>query len=120
VLTAENGVVGLKLLAENSVDLIVLDYHMPEMDGLAVATAIRKCHEHLPIVLLTGYAKEPPKQLLDMVDAFMTKGRVLICCWASYVGSLVERRNLRRGTLLRKQRFSWKANCHLISRRRGA
>jgi CheY-like chemotaxis protein len=51
VLTAENGVVGLKLLAENSVDLIVLDYHMPEMDGLAVATAIRKCHEHIPIVL---------------------------------------------------------------------
>jgi hypothetical protein len=24
---------------------------------------------------LTGYAKEPPKQLLDMVDAFMTKGQ---------------------------------------------
>jgi CheY-like chemotaxis protein len=65
----------LKLLAENSVDVIVLDYRMPEMEGLAVATAIRKCHEHIPIVLLTGYPKEPPKQLLDMVDAFMTKGQ---------------------------------------------
>ncbi|PYV82138.1 MAG: hypothetical protein DMG93_12975 [Acidobacteria bacterium] len=48
---------------------------MPEMDGLAVATAIRKSHEQIPIVLLTGYPKEPPKQLLDMVDAFMTKGQ---------------------------------------------
>jgi CheY-like chemotaxis protein len=75
VLTADNGVVGLKLLAENSVDVVVLDYRMPEMDGLAVATAIRKGHEHLPIVLLTGYPKEPPKQLLDIVDAFMTKGQ---------------------------------------------
>ena len=75
VLTADSGHAGLSLLAENLVDVVVLDYRMPEMDGLAVATAIRKSHEQIPIVLLTGYPKEPPKQLLDMVDAFMTKGQ---------------------------------------------
>jgi CheY-like chemotaxis protein len=76
VLTADNGTVGLRLLAENSVDVVVLDYRMPEMDGLTVATAIRECHEHLPIVLLTGYPEDLPKALLDIVDAFVTKGHL--------------------------------------------
>ena len=35
VLTADNGPEGLRLLAENPVDIIVLDYVMPDMDGLA-------------------------------------------------------------------------------------
>jgi CheY-like chemotaxis protein len=42
VLTANNGAVGLKLLAENSVDVVVLDYMMPEMD-----CGSRKCHRWL-------------------------------------------------------------------------
>ena len=33
VLTALNGVAGLKILAEQKVDLVVLDLNMPRMDG---------------------------------------------------------------------------------------
>ena len=62
VLTADNGPIGLRLLDENSVDVIVLDYRMPEMDGLAVATAIRERPHHVPILMLTGYPKELPKE----------------------------------------------------------
>jgi CheY-like chemotaxis protein len=53
------------LLAENSVDVVVLDYRVPEMDGFAVATAIRKCYDNIPIVLLSGYPKELLKDLRD-------------------------------------------------------
>ena len=74
VLTADNGPIGLRLLDENSVDVIVLDYRMPEMDGLAVATAIREHHGHIPVLLLTGYPRELLKELLDIVDASVTKG----------------------------------------------
>jgi len=63
VLTADNGPEGLGLLAENRVDIIVLDYVMPDMDGLAVATAIRERHGRIPVVLLTGYPKELLQEL---------------------------------------------------------
>ncbi|PHR47107.1 MAG: DNA-binding response regulator [Fluviicola sp.] len=42
VTTAENGVVGLKKLEENDVDLILLDVMMPELDGIEVCHQIRK------------------------------------------------------------------------------
>jgi CheY-like chemotaxis protein len=74
VLTADSGRAGLRLLAENHVDVVVLDDRMPEMDGLAVARAIRECHEDIPIVLLSGYPNLP-KELLDIVDASVTKGQ---------------------------------------------
>jgi len=75
VLTAANGPEGLRLLAENRVDIIVLDYVMPDMDGLAVATAIRERRAGIPVVLLTGYPKELLQELLDIVDACVTKGQ---------------------------------------------
>jgi len=75
VLIADNGLVGLRLLAENSVDVVVLDYRMPEMDGFAVATAIRKYYDNIPILLLSGYPKGLLKELLEIVDGSVTKGQ---------------------------------------------
>jgi CheY-like chemotaxis protein len=75
VLIADNGLVGLRLLAENSVDVVVLDYRMPEMDGFAVATAIHKSHDCVPILLLSGYPKELLQELLEVVDGSATKGQ---------------------------------------------
>src|SRR5262245_57165042 len=73
VLMANNGPVGL-LLAENSVDVVVLGYMLPEMDGLAVVMAIREHHGQLPILLLTRYPKVP-KELLEIVNGCVRKGQ---------------------------------------------
>jgi CheY-like chemotaxis protein len=74
VLTADNGESGLRFLSDHPADAVILDYHMDGMDGLAVATAIRARYGQLPIVLLSGYPKDIPKELLDVVDASITKG----------------------------------------------
>ncbi len=74
VLTADNGESGLRLLAEHPTDAVVLDYRMEAMDGLAVATAIRARYGQLPIVLLSGYPKDIPRELLDLVNATIPKG----------------------------------------------
>ena len=58
VFTADSGHAGLNLLAESVVDVVVLDYRMPEMDGLSVATAIRERPDHIPILVLIGYPKD--------------------------------------------------------------
>ena len=56
IITATSGQEGLKILAENEVDLIVSDMRMPEMDGAAfLAEAASKWPDTIRI-LLTGYA----------------------------------------------------------------
>jgi CheY-like chemotaxis protein len=74
VLTATSGVAGLKLLEEQAVDAVILDYRMEGMDGEAVARAIRSKNPRLPIVLLTGCPHDIPERLLAMVDAYVVKG----------------------------------------------
>jgi DNA-binding response OmpR family regulator len=56
VLRAESGPEALAMLAEHTVDVILLDVMMPEMDGLEVCAELRK-REHartIPVILLTA------------------------------------------------------------------
>jgi two-component system sensor histidine kinase/response regulator len=41
VLEAENGVEALRMIREHHPDLVISDYEMPEMDGLALCEAVR-------------------------------------------------------------------------------
>ncbi|MFR7464608.1 MAG: response regulator [Phocaeicola vulgatus] len=56
ILTATNGVEALKVLEGHTVNLIVSDIMMPEMDGLELCDRIKSDldYSHIPIVLLTA------------------------------------------------------------------
>lgn len=56
-----SGEAALAYLAENSVDLVLLDIKMPGMDGFDTLRHIRADHLHLPVIILSGHA--------DMEDA---------------------------------------------------
>jgi CheY-like chemotaxis protein len=73
VRTASNGTETLALLNTEKVDLVVLDYYMPGVDGGAIAAEIKRRHPGLPILMLSAYYSLPP-ETLDRVDAFLTKG----------------------------------------------
>jgi CheY-like chemotaxis protein len=73
VLTASNGLEGLKVFDENHVDLVVLDYFMPELNGGEVASEMRRRRPGVPIVFLSAYFSLPP-EALELADAFITKG----------------------------------------------
>jgi len=73
VLTANSGDEGLKLFDENQVDVVVLDYYMPGLNGGEVASEMRRRRPGVPIVFLSAYFSLPP-EALQLADAFITKG----------------------------------------------
>lgn len=69
VLTALDGPTGLSLLAENDVELLVVDYFMPGMTGEDVVKELRKTNRSVQVLLSTGYASErPPREMLARLD----------------------------------------------------
>ncbi len=56
VLTALNGVEALKVLEEHTVNLVISDVMMPEMDGLELCEHLKSAvdYSHIPVILLTA------------------------------------------------------------------
>ena len=72
VLTATSGKQGLKLAAENAVDVVVTDYEMPGMNGEALAMAIKAIKPRVPVVLFSG-STLVPLSARRVIDAFCDK-----------------------------------------------
>lgn len=74
VYEAENGMLALEIFEQNSIDLIVLDIMMPEMDGWSVCRRIRK-ESDIPIIMITARV-EDDDQLMGFelgADEYVTK-----------------------------------------------
>ncbi len=72
VLTATNGREAVQAFASHSVDLVLLDYRMPEMDGGMAAVRMRDSKPDVPIALLSGDESVPWLDL-EAVDCFIPK-----------------------------------------------
>lgn len=55
ILTASDGLEGLKRYQEHHPDIILSDINMPHMNGLEMAEAIRKTDEHVKIAIFTDF-----------------------------------------------------------------
>jgi len=73
VLTATSGEQGLALLDKHEIDLVILDYYMPGMNGGDVALEVRRRKPSVPIIFLSAYFSLPPAAL-ELANAFITKG----------------------------------------------
>ena len=72
--TATSGVEALEIAARTTLDAIVLDYRMPEMNGLELARALRLRLPAVPLIVLSGYAGRLPNEFTSMAAALVTKG----------------------------------------------
>ena len=75
VLTAPSGGKGLELAAVYPVDVVIVDYLMPEMNGQEVVLEMRRLRPETPIIMLSG-EMDVPEQVLKWVDAFVAKDRL--------------------------------------------
>jgi DNA-binding NtrC family response regulator len=49
---------GLRLLQDNTFDVVIVDIFMPDMDGLETITEVRKLRPGLPVIVMSGYQFE--------------------------------------------------------------
>ena len=72
VLTAPSGSKGLELASIHSIDIVIVDYFMAEMNGQEFAIEMRRLRPQAPIIMLSA-AVDVPKEALKLVDAFIAK-----------------------------------------------
>jgi len=75
VLTARSGCRGLELASAHPIDVVIVDYVMPEMNGHELAIAMRRLRPQAPIIMLSG-ATDVPEQAMRHVGAFIAKDRL--------------------------------------------
>lgn len=77
VTEAEDGVDGLRKLADQRFDLIITDINMPIMDGLKLVSRIRsdEAHKDVPIIIITteGSAEDRQRAMALGANAYITK-----------------------------------------------
>lgn len=72
VFTAESGEEALEIMAANDVDVVVLDYLMPGLNGEETAIRMRKLRGDVPIVMSSG-CLTLPAHVLALVNAAVDK-----------------------------------------------
>jgi CheY-like chemotaxis protein len=72
VLTAASARQGVQIAAACAVAAVIVDYHMPEMNGHEVATKIKRLRPEVPIVMVSS-DDEIPEPTSNVVDAFVSK-----------------------------------------------
>lgn len=58
VSSADSGENGLGVFLRNEFDMVLSDYDMPGMDGVALACSIKKVSPRTPVVIMTGVGRE--------------------------------------------------------------
>ena len=77
VTEAEDGVDGLRKLANGKFDLVITDINMPIMDGLKLVKRIRsdEVHKDVPIIIITteGSTEDRQRAIALGANAYITK-----------------------------------------------
>jgi DNA-binding NtrC family response regulator len=74
VLTAARRDEALALLEANTIDVVVLDYWMPDTKGTNLARQIKNSYPELPIVIFSGFAPMLDERI-GPSDDWVVKGR---------------------------------------------
>jgi len=72
VLTARSGEEGIQLFRSEPFDLVLLDYWMPGMNGIATARELKRISPSVPTVILSGLSQLPDESI-GVVDRWILK-----------------------------------------------
>jgi len=61
IITASNGMDGLKMAESEQYDLVITDIVMPYVSGVGIITVIKEKAPDLPVIAITAYGKNPER-----------------------------------------------------------
>ena len=61
IITASNGMDGLKMAESEQYDLVITDIVMPYVSGVGIITVIKEKTPDLPVIAITAYGKNPER-----------------------------------------------------------
>lgn len=67
---ALNGEEALRVVEEDTPDVMVLDLRMPGIDGMQVLERVRRDHPHVQVIILTGHGSEQEERRARDLGAF--------------------------------------------------
>jgi two-component system, OmpR family, response regulator RegX3 len=73
VLTARSGPEAIRVFQSEPVDLVVMDYWMPGMNGTIAASAMKQLKIDVPIIFLSAY-NEFPGETVGLASSWVRKG----------------------------------------------
>jgi two-component system nitrogen regulation response regulator NtrX len=101
VLLAEDGERGLRLLEEDSPDLVLLDIWMPGRDGMAILEEIKRGWPTLPVVMISGHGsielavRASKLGAHDFVEKPLSLDKVVLTIRNAFRFSVLEEENRR-------------------------
>ena len=88
---ASNGQDAVRLVAECRPDVVLMDLHMPVLDGIQATQLVKQQWPAVIVVVLTMYAVEQSAALAAGADVFLIKGnapdRILAALGVDILGS---------------------------------
>ncbi len=65
VLTADDGEQALAILEKETVDLVISDVIMPNLDGYQLAAQVQQCYPHIKLQMVSGFADDRHNHMTD-------------------------------------------------------
>lgn len=70
VTVTADGPHGIEMLQENPIDLVLLDLGLPTMSGMEVLRKLKRAHENIRVIMMSGYVSPQDAQEAKDVGAF--------------------------------------------------
>lgn len=67
---ASSGKVAIKMMAENTYQVVVSDFLMPKMDGIELLRHVRATSNHTPFIFFSGHADETHEMKMSGLGAY--------------------------------------------------
>ena len=93
VITATDGMEGLKQLQSAEYDLVITDIVMPYVSGVGVVTALKEKRPHIPVIAITGYGKEPEAAAVEKKADLVLAKPVKMSTLKGYIEQLLATRD---------------------------
>jgi|WetSurMetagenome_2_1015567.scaffolds.fasta_scaffold07752_2 DNA-binding response OmpR family regulator len=91
VITAVDGMEGLKKLETENYDLVITDIVMPYVSGVGVVSAMKEKKPHIPVIAITGFGKEPEAAAMEKKADLVLAKPVRMALLKDHIETLLSR-----------------------------